>query len=126
MATTRNIGAPCWFLVPERQDRRPEYGNGEPQHAGTMVRLLDALQGLAGGATRGLGRDRVHGVWEGIGEFSLRIEVALPEEKHGDLLDVLAGFVRPLGQECLYAVLAGRSALLVYERPADTAPEVSP
>jgi hypothetical protein len=107
------LGPVFWFLIPERQDSRLEFGHGEPHDARAVVELLQELERLAGGATGSIGRDRVQGVWQGIVDTSLRFEVAMPAEKKNELLEVLAKAAVTFGQECIYVVAEGR-ALLVY------------
>lgn len=106
------LGAAFWFLIPERQDSRREYGNGEPHEARIVVEFLQQLEELAGGGTGSIGRDRVQGVWQGIPDTSLRFEVAMPPEKEDALLSLLAQAAVTFGQECIYVVANGRAKLV--------------
>ncbi len=115
-----DLGEPCWFLVPERQDSRPGIGNGQAQSGETLLRLFKEVRRVADGATKGVARTTVFGAWEGIEDWSVRYEVALTGPQQEELTEVLERFVRPLGQECLYVVLGGRRAYLVF--PPDPEP----
>lgn len=117
------LGVPYWLLIPERQDSRPEFGNGQVHQAGVVLELMLRLQRLAGGATRGLGRAEVRGIWASIEDTSIRFEVALTEDKEPELIGILEWAAREFGQECLYAVLGGgRRAVLVYREGGDADP----
>ena len=119
----QEIGVPYWFLIPEKQDKRSEFGNGEAHQASTIPALLERLQTLSDGATRGLSRAKVHGVWKTIEDTSIRFEVAMTEDKEPKLVEILAWAAREFGQECLYAVFGGgRRAVLVYRESRDEVP----
>lgn len=114
--TVEELAKPCWFLVPIKQDSRSEFGNGQLHEAQKFVDLLKRLQDLAGGATRGLSRSEVRGIWAEILESSIRFEIGLKEEKVDEFLSVLQIIARDFGQECIYAVISGNRAVLVYQK----------
>jgi hypothetical protein len=100
----------CSFFIPVRRDA--DLSDGADHEPETWQWLYAELFERFGGFTRGPGE--YHGFYidpntnEQVGDASLQIVVAVPEDRVDELRRLLVGFAVIFQQKCIYLSVAGR------------------